>query len=89
MLKYIIISIVFLFTLAVKCDEENSLKFAADGGDPIAQFNLGTLYNNQDKLDLAENYWKMASDNGGVEAQYNLGVKYYNSGDIILAKKYF
>ena len=48
--------------------DEHSLKLAADSGHADAQYNLGVLYQNQKKLDLAEYYLKLAANDGHPEA---------------------
>ena len=65
------------------------LKEKADKGDAEAQTNLGVLYFNQGKHDLAEKYWKLANEQNFVDAQHHLGVLYYNQGKFDLVEKYW
>ena len=61
---------------------------AADQDDLEAQNNLGILYEEQKKYDLAEIYYKKAADGGLKDAQYNLGLFYSDRGKKDLSKKY-
>ncbi len=56
---------------------------AADKGDVDALYALGILYEDTEKLDLAEKYYKLAADKGDKDAQYNLGVLYDDKKNMI------
>ena len=50
---------------------------AADQGDPVAQYNLGIMYQNEEgglpqSNVLAMEWYQKAADQGHVEAQQNL-----------------
>ena len=54
----------------------------ANGGDPMAQYNLGVMYDNgqgvlQDDA-VAVKWYRLAAEQGNAFAQYNLGVMYAN-----------
>ena len=51
--------------------------------------NLGLLYENQEKFDLAEKYYLMAIKENNSNAMFNLGLLYYNQEKFELALKYF
>ena len=61
---------------------------AADNGNIDAQNNLGVLYEEENKLELAEKYYKMAADKNNFDACYNLGIFYENQDKFELAEKY-
>jgi len=54
----------------------------ADQGDTIAQFNLGLMYNDGERVPQdfgqAAAWYRQAADQGFARAQYNLGVMYDN-----------
>lgn len=56
------------------------LKQAAEGGNPMAQYNLGNQYNRQGAMGydphLAVAWWEKAAQQGLVLAQHNLGSLY-------------
>ena len=58
------------------------LSFEAVQGNPVAQYNLGLMYNNGIgvKMDNKEaiGWFILASDNGHMLAKYALGLSYYN-----------
>lgn len=62
------------------------MKRSAEGGNPIAQFNLGLFYS-KGSIGLEQNeeksfeWFKKAADQGYSEAMYNVGVYYYNHGE--------
>ena len=69
-------------TSAVTAIDFAATKKAAEGGDAIAQFNLGAMYDNGQGVpqDVAEalKWYRLAADQGQADAQFNLGVMYYN-----------
>ena len=53
----------------------------AEQGDGVAQFNLGTMYNEgrgvaQDYIEAVK-WYRLAAEQGDASAQYNLGALYY------------
>ena len=61
-------------------------KRLAEGGDKIAQYNLGVMYENgrgvpQDYKEAVKWYTKCA-EQGAADAQYNLGVMYANGREV-------
>ena len=52
-------------------------------------FNLGLLYDEQGKYDLAEKYYLMGVKHNDSDSMYNLGVLYYNQEKYQTAKNYF
>jgi len=54
-----------------------------------AMYNLGLLYKNQKKYELAEKYWLMAIEKEHKNAMNNLGVLYNNQEKYELAEKYY
>ncbi len=57
--------------------------------DPLALYNLGQLYKNQRKLDLAEKYFLMAAGKDDPSSMYSLGLLYKNQNKFELAEKYY
>jgi TPR repeat protein len=65
-----------------KTDDENEKKvnsenylMSSNKGDNMALYNLGSLYEKQNKLDLAEKFYLMSSDKGDSMAMYqNKGI---------------
>lgn len=51
-----------------------------------AMFNLGLLYDEQGKYDLAEKYYLMGAKHNDSDSMYNLGVLYYNQEKYQTAK---
>ena len=56
----------------------------AEAGDPLAQFNVGTLYDEgrgvPRNLDKAVEWWTKAAEQGYARAQHNLGLIYIGGG---------
>lgn len=74
-------------------NNKNAFSFwlkAANQGNAIAQFNLGTLYENGEGVSQdyskAFEWYQKAANQGNVDAQFNLGSMYYNGDGI--AKNY-
>ncbi len=62
---------------------------AISEGDYRAAAYLGSLYDQQGKLDLAEKYYKMAVSNGDKSMIVNLGTIYEDQKKFELAEKYY
>lgn len=66
-------------------EDFNSCKKAAEEGDPVAQFKLGTIY--KDGKDVKQSYqdafewYKKSSKQGNVDAQRELGNLYMSAGE--------
>ena len=62
------------------------ISFDAVQGDPIAQYNLGVMYNKGIgvKIDKKEafGWFLLASDSGHILAKYALGMLYYNGDGV-------
>ncbi|MCP4055151.1 MAG: sel1 repeat family protein [Mesoflavibacter sp.] len=54
-----------------------NFKIAADLGHIEARFELGCIYHNQEKFDLALNEFLVAAHQGDVKSQQNVGSMYY------------
>ena len=63
-----------------------SLRDAAEKGEPEAQYKLGVCYANGDgvekDLKQAAYWWRKAAEQGFAPAQLNLGFCYYNGEDV-------
>ena len=66
--------------IGVSTDGEKCIKYlkmAADGGVDRAQLNLGTMYRQNDKMDMALKYYQMGADQGHRECMKNVGYFHY------------
>ena len=70
-------------------NNKNAFSFwlkAANQGNAIAQFNLGTLYENGEGVSQdyskAFEWYQKAANQGNVDAQFNLGSMYYNGNGV-------
>ena len=77
------LSLLYRKGLGVVQNESQSLyllKQAAEGGDPMAQYNLGNQYNRQGALGyhpgMAAAWWEKAAKQGLALAQHNMGSLY-------------
>ena len=79
-MRYILLlNIVLAFSTFASSDFDETMAAAKDG-DAIAQYNLGTMYDNGE--DVTENdteavkWYRKAADQGDADAQLNLGIMY-------------
>lgn len=56
--------------------DHNDLTKLATLGDPIAQFNLGVYYHNNEEAKQAAYWWEISAQKGTRDAQFNLGLAY-------------
>ena len=61
---------------------------AIENGNTNAMYNLGNLYEKQEKYEKAEQMYLKAIQNGDVEAIFNLGVLYGTQKKYDKAKEY-
>ena len=66
------------------------LRSRADGGDAVAQFNLGACFEKgqgvkQDYI-KAVKYYQLFADQGNSDAQFNLGACYHNGEGVEISK---
>ena len=67
----------------------NLINYVENAEDGWKENNIGIIYDNQEKYDLAEKYYLMAIDKGYENAMCNLGFLYYNQEKYDLAEKYY
>ena len=82
MLKYLLISLLFINISMAQFAGVDAIKKNADGGDQFSQLLIGLLYKKGQgiKQDFvqARNYFAMSAEQGNVEAQFELGFMYQN-----------
>jgi hypothetical protein len=71
-----------LFATSSPSADVKTLRKQAEAGDPKAQFNIGSMYENGSgvKQDYAEaaKWYRRAAERGDARAQYNLGIFHQN-----------
>lgn len=68
---------------------ERRYQEAADQGIGVAQYCIGSIFENKGNFEQAKKYYLMASEQGHAKAQFNLGNVCFNEGNIEQAKLYW
>jgi TPR repeat protein len=80
-IQYIIVFVLsFVVLYAHATDEISTIQAAAEKGDIVAQFNLGSCYSSgtgvEQSYSEAVKWYRKAAEQGDADAQFNIGICY-------------